>query len=95
MYLHDRLSKANGSMISVRCRLFAQYAEIVGRDELTVKLPPEATVGDAVCKLREQAPHGELLPERPLVALNQVHALPDQPLQDGDELALLPPVAGG
>jgi molybdopterin converting factor small subunit len=29
------------------------------------------------------------------VAINAMHALPDEELHDGDELALLPPMAGG
>jgi len=34
-------------------------------------------------------------PEHPLVARNEAHALPGDTLRDGDELALLPPLAGG
>jgi molybdopterin converting factor small subunit len=48
-----------------------------------------------VALLRRRIPHGESLPEQPLAAVNQEHALPDQPLADGDDLALLPPLAGG
>ena len=62
---------------------------------MQIDLARGSTVGDAVAHLRGHVPNGNLLPERPMVALNQVHALYDAMLEDGDELALLPPLAGG
>jgi molybdopterin converting factor small subunit len=81
--------------LRVRCRLFARYAEVVGREEVMLELPPDAVVADAVAALRATVPRGNLLPERPLVAVNLRHVLARDPLHDGDELALLPPLAGG
>jgi molybdopterin converting factor small subunit len=52
-------------------------------------------VADAVAKLRGEIPGGERLPTSPMVAVNQEHVLPSRPLADGDELAFLPPLAGG
>jgi molybdopterin synthase catalytic subunit len=81
--------------LTIRCRLFARYAEVVGREEVELSLPSDALVGDAVAALRRTVPGAAMLPERPLVAINQRHALPTDPLHDGDELAFLPPLAGG
>lgn len=81
--------------LRVRCRLFARYAEVVGREEVVLDLPADAVVADAVALLRRQVPGGDVLPERPLVAVNLAHVLPSERLRDGDELALLPPLAGG
>ena len=81
--------------IRVTVRLFARYAELVGADAVAVELPRDATVADAVAAVRRQAKNGPQLPERPLAALHLTHVLPDQRLSDGDELALLPPLAGG
>jgi molybdopterin converting factor small subunit len=83
------------SGLRVRCRLFARYAEVVGREEVVLELPHDARVADAVAALRTSVPGGERLPVRPLVAVNLRHVLPGDPLHDGDELALLPPLAGG
>jgi len=83
------------SGVRVRCRLFARYAEVVGREEVVLELPPDAVVADAVAALRASVPGGELLPARPLVAVNLQQVLPGDRLHDGDELALLPPLAGG
>lgn len=79
----------------MRCRLLARYEEIVGQKEVTLELPRPSTVLDAVRFLRARIPNGSLLPERPLVAINLQHVLPNTALSDGDELALLPPIAGG
>jgi molybdopterin converting factor small subunit len=92
-FRHDQV--ASTQSLTVRCRLFARYAEIVGIPELTIELPRPSTVADAVAFLRARVPRGELLPEHPLVAINAVHALADEALHEGDELALLPPMAGG
>jgi molybdopterin converting factor small subunit len=40
-------------------------------------------------------PGAERLPAAPLVAVNAAYADADHPLADGDEVALIPPVAGG
>jgi molybdopterin converting factor small subunit len=44
--------------------------------------------------LRE-IPGWEDLPEEPTVAVNREYSRPDRELHAGDELALIPPVAGG
>jgi molybdopterin converting factor small subunit len=40
-------------------------------------------------------PGGDALPARPLLARNQAQAPADALLEDGDEVAVLPPLAGG
>ena len=78
----------------VRLRLFAMYAEALGRAELALELPAGATAGDALAEVRRR-PGAERLPPKPLIAVNQQYAKPDRTLAEGDEVALLPPVAGG
>jgi molybdopterin converting factor small subunit len=80
--------------LTVRCRLFARYAEILGTTDLSLVLAAPATVADAVAALRKH-PGGENMPARPLVAVALEHAPYDRALQEGDELGFLPPVAGG
>jgi molybdopterin converting factor small subunit len=85
---------ASAPSLTVRCRLFARYAEAAGGSEITLELPNPSTVADAIAFLRARLPPNALL-VRPLTALNAVHALPGEVLHEGDELALLPPMAGG
>jgi len=80
---------------TIRVRFFARYAELVGRAEAAVAVPLPATVGDVVRSVREQVPGAGDIPERPLAAVNLRHARLDASVQDGDEVALLPPIAGG
>lgn len=89
------MGPATSRTISVHVRLLARYAELAGRDGLTVEVPAPASVADVVAAARGVLPDAHWLPARPLCALNHAHALPGQPVGDGDEVALLPPVAGG
>jgi molybdopterin synthase catalytic subunit len=81
--------------LKISIRLFAQYAEAVGRARVEISLPEGATVGDLLAEFRRRIPEAAPLPERPLCAVNLAHVLPGQRLRDGDEVALLPPLAGG
>jgi len=78
----------------VRLRLFASYAEAFGRDEIALELPAGATAGDALAAVRAR-PGSERLPPKPMLAVNQRYAKAEAVLADGDEVALIPPVAGG
>ncbi len=93
--MHFRDALSSSTTVTVTVRAFARYAEVLGLEEMTLELGEPATVGDAVRLLRSSVPNGSLLPERPLVAINREHVLAETSLQDGDELALLPPLAGG
>jgi len=48
-----------------------------------------------VRRVREDFPGAQALPERPLAAVNLKQAKLEARVQDGDEVALLPPIAGG
>jgi molybdopterin converting factor subunit 1 len=80
---------------TLRVLFFARYAELVGRAEAELEVPVPATVAEVVRQVRAGLPGGAGLPERPLAAVNLQHAAPDTPVQAGDEVALLPPLAGG
>lgn len=80
--------------IRVTVRFFARFRELVGRSEQTVEMPAGGSVADLVERLRDSEGLRDL-PERPAVAVNLEYAEHDQPLRHGDEVALIPPVAGG
>lgn len=80
--------------ISLRVLLFARFADLLGADDVQVTVPTGATVADLLAAVRE-LPGGEAIPARTLVAVNFVQADPTTVVRDGDEVALLPPVAGG
>jgi molybdopterin converting factor small subunit len=82
------------STLTVRVLLFASYAETLGLDAIELTFEGGATVADAIGRLRA-LPGGERLPPKPLCAVNLSQAPLDTPLASGDELAILPPLAGG
>jgi molybdopterin converting factor subunit 1 len=75
--------------------LFAIYRDITGVGELEIEVAEGASAGTAVAWLRTSDSRFAPLPERPVVAVNREYATLETALSDGDELALLPPVAGG
>lgn len=81
--------------LTVQVLLFATYAEWAGTDRLHVVVETPATVADVVRALRARVPGTARLPDRLLIAVNQTHAQPHHAVHEGDEIALLPPLAGG
>lgn len=80
---------------SLRIRLFARYAELLGAETLDLDVALPATVGDIVAHVKALYPVAAALPDRPLVAVNMRQVSPEHVVQPGDEVAILPPVAGG
>jgi molybdopterin converting factor subunit 1 len=80
--------------MTIRTLFFASYAEAFGRDHMAVEVPKGSTVGDLLRQLRALDP-GRRLPPTPLVAVNERYARLDHVLHQGDEVAVIPPVAGG
>ncbi len=81
-------------MSTVTVQLFASYAESFGGPTLELPLKSGSTVADLVNHLR-LLPGASILPDSPRVAVNRKFASADQLVDARDEIALIPPVAGG
>lgn len=79
----------------IRFLLFALYRDMAGASELELDVRDGSDAAGAVAELRARSDRLATLPERPVVAVNREYASLDAMLRDGDEVALLPPVAGG
>jgi len=79
----------------VRSLFFAQYRDFAGADEMAVELPEGASVADLVACLRAGANGLSRLPASPVAAVNMEYAPLSTGLREGDEVAFIPPVAGG
>lgn len=88
-------SIATGESLRVSVLLFASYAEAFGAPVVDVTLPAGATVASLLTRVREIAPVGAKLLPAPMVAINQAYALATDRIVQGDEVAIIPPVAGG
>jgi MoaE-MoaD fusion protein len=81
--------------MQVTVRLFAMLRQQAGWRERDLELPDGASIEDAWVVLARQNP--AIAPSRAIVrfARNGEYADADDALHDGDELVLIPPVAGG
>lgn len=81
--------------INVHVLLFAGLRERLRREEIVLVLP-EGTPAKKVLKILFQDSEEVRRMERSLLfAVNESYVRPDCELKEGDELALIPPVAGG
>jgi len=80
--------------MTVTVLLFASYADALGTSSIPLELPAGATVGDVVARV-QQMPGAARLPKNPLVAVNERYAKRERAIAPGDEVAIIPPVAGG
>lgn len=81
--------------MQVRVLYFALVRDRAGERQEELTLPDAATIQDLREHLGEIHPNlRELLPST-LFAINKEFAFPDERIQDGDEIAVFPPVSGG
>lgn len=80
--------------MTVRVLLFASYADALGAPEVALEMPAGARVRDILSRVKTLAA-GKRVPDKPLVAVNQRYVGEDQVVSPADEVAIIPPVAGG
>ena len=80
--------------MKVSVRLFAGLRERAGAQHVEIELPDGAVVEDLLAAMG-QTPVGALYPGECVVAINREYAGAREPVNAGDEVALVPPVSGG
>lgn len=81
--------------VEIRVLAFANAREILAAPETRLELADDARVGDAWTRLEQRHPALAPLRASIRIARNGRLANQDEPLTDGDEIAVLPPVGGG
>ena len=81
--------------VTIRLLFFAVLRDITGKDEAVIELADDTTPAGIWNILRQQHPALDPWTSPPMVAVNEAYARPDTPLHSGDEVAFIPPVAGG
>ncbi len=76
-------------------RLFASHREAAGVGTVTVDLAAGSTVADAFARARTAHPGLPSSVSGLAFAVNREFARPETLVVEGDEVAVLPPVAGG
>ncbi len=79
----------------VTALFFALYRDLAGAAELDVDLEPGADAADLVRSLRERGGQWLRLPPAPAIAVNEEYLPLSVRLNEGDVVALIPPLSGG
>jgi len=85
----------NSDRIKINVLLFGALREVAGAGELNCDLAVPADVAGAWNEVKRRFPNLEKFERSALFAVNEEHSRHDQPLEDGDTLAVFPPVSGG
>ena len=86
--VHERLMK-------VTVRFFASHREATGLATYVADVPEGASAAQVLDMLCDSFPKLKLFAGSSAFAINRTQVDPSTRLRDGDELALLPPMAGG
>lgn len=81
--------------MQVRVLYFASFRDAAGRTEEIREIPPGTRVSDLWEILAREVPAFGRFPRMPPAAVNRLSTVAFHTLEDGDEVAYLPPVAGG
>ena len=81
--------------MQVRLLFFAVLRDIAGTDERELTVADGTTARDVWQSLRGEYAKLTDYSQPPMIAINESYAAPETILRDGDELAFIPPVAGG
>jgi len=81
--------------MKVRVKFFAMVREKVGQDEMELELPPGSTTRQFWNTLLSRFPVLEPYQQQSRLAVNRTYVQGEQPLNDGDEVTIIPPVSGG
>jgi molybdopterin synthase sulfur carrier subunit len=81
--------------MTVKVKLFAIYQEVYSQSELTLEVTPKTTVQDIFQNLIKDKSELIFWAKITRFAVNLTFVSPDYILQEGDEIAFIPPVSGG
>ena len=81
--------------MKVRLLHFASFRDAAGRDEELRELPDGGRVEELWAALAREIPLFAQYTSTPPAAVNREYVPAETVLQEGDEVAFLPPVAGG
>ena len=79
----------------IKVLLFAQLKDRLGESEITLTLPSNSTGFSLIEALARRDPYVKPLLEVSRLAVGKEYVSWDHPLQEGQEVAVIPPVSGG
>ena len=81
----------------ITIKFFAVLKKLIGREDLLLPVSQPMTLKEVFDQIELEIPKIRIIMKegRALVAVNQEMATEDSLVRDGDEIAMLPPFAGG
>ena len=81
-------------MIKIKLKCFSQVKYAMGQDEMVIEMKIGSTTSDLERVVRQRS-EGKLEHIDLSIAINKKYVKDEVALNDGDEVALIPPVQGG
>ena len=81
-------------MIKIKLKCFSQVKYALGQDEMVIEMKIGSTTSDLEQIVRQRS-EGKLEHIDLSIAINKKYVKDEVALNDGDEVALIPPVQGG
>jgi molybdopterin converting factor small subunit len=81
--------------LKIQVQFYSYFKDLAGCGQTEETLPEQATVGELLARIHTRFPKLAPAARSTLVAVGVEYATQDQPLSDGDQVSLFPPVQGG
>ncbi len=81
--------------MKVKVQFFGEFRRLTHTDGIELEMTAPASVGDVVEAARARFPVLRRYDRTTLTAKGVEFARPSEPVSDGDEISLMPPVTGG
>ncbi len=79
----------------ISIRLFSHLRDLAGTDQITIELPDGSRVSDLLARVYREHPELAATDKTILVAADIEFVGRNDPLKEGEEISLMPPVQGG
>ena len=81
--------------MTINVSFYSYFKDLTGVPQTSEQLPDGSTLGELLLQLIEHFPRLGAMKNSTLLAVGVEYQPRDHPLQEGDEVALFPPVQGG